>query len=212
MTSRSPTDDIALANAWLALGQAYAPPHSWDPGIADRLAVALGAGRWRTCPTAAALSEQVGAAQRDRGAAALAHARLFVGPFEIRAPAYASLYLDPERRLMGAVSDEAARFYAQAGLVPGEGPRDAPDHLQTELEFIYYLHYQELQTGEARWFALRRAFWFTHLSRWLRPMVKAMRGDPVHHPLYEALAAFTIDTADGEDAALRSRVGVPPER
>ena len=132
-------------------------------------------------------------ARDDLTAARVSHARLFIGPYEVRAPAYASLYLDPARRLMGHTSQQAASFYAEAGLSPGDGPRDAPDHLLYELEFMYFLRFQELETGQSTWPEIRRRFWSQHLSRWLPRMVALIRADGDAHPIHAALAELTDD-------------------
>jgi TorA maturation chaperone TorD len=129
--------------------------------------------------------------------AAVAHARLFLGPFEIQAPPYASLYLGSERRLMGQVSREVANAYAEAGLEPGPGPREAPDHVTCELEFMYFLAFQEATTADPRWADRQRRFWQTHLGRWLPELAKHMAKADAH-AFYNALARLLEAFAEYE--------------
>ena len=129
----------------------------------------------------------LGTAFRDEDAFALAYASLFLGPFEILVPPYASMYLAPEQRLMGNVSLEVEQAYADAGLEPGPGPREAPDHVAIELEFMYYLAYQESTTGEATWLYRQRRYWTSHLGCWL-PKFAELIADAQSHGFYSRLA------------------------
>jgi len=183
--------DPGQAPAWFALAEAYRPPARWTPLLEARLEAAYAPLGGDAAERARALAGRVASVRADRLPAEVAHARLFIGPYEVLAPAYASLYLDPQRRIMGEVSRQVAGFYAEAGLAPGEGPRDAPDNLLSELEFMYFLHFQWAQTGEVRWVALRERFWREHLGRWLPQLVSAMGRVRDGHPVYVALAALT---------------------
>lgn len=73
------------------------------------------------------------------------YARLFVGPYELKAPPYGSVYLDGERRLMGESTLEVIRFYEKAGLAMDQDSKEPPDHISLELEFMYYLTYKEVE-------------------------------------------------------------------
>lgn len=180
---------VARANACKLLAQALEQPASWDRQLAEGFRQqfqALG-------PEVARLAQQVGAEMESAlsglEAVEIAFARLFLGPFELDAPPYASLYLDPERRLMGAASLAAAEAFAEAGLGPGDGPRDAPDHVTRELEFMYYLAFQEAQTGDAIWGQRARRFWSSHLGVWLPEFSERIAAASAH-PFYDALAAL----------------------
>ena len=60
--------------------------------------------------------------------------RLFVGPGPVAAPPYASVYLEPERRLMGEAALFAREAYAALGLVsPWQGSLP-DDHIGLELD------------------------------------------------------------------------------
>ncbi len=210
MSSTSATTETAgrgrregalLANAWLALTEAFAPPGEWPDHLEERLAVAFAPVGGAAAEAASALSGSVAAARRNLDAAAVAHARLFVGPYGAHAPPYESHYRDPRGRLMGEVSQQVAAAYAEAGLVPREGPRDAPDHLLSELEFMYYLRLQEASVAAPPWGERRRRFWGRHLSRWLPRVVASMRADPAPHPVYRDLARLAHEVVALEAAA-----------
>jgi len=105
-------------------------------------------------PAFAALS-QAGAAVAETAAAldvtAVEHARLFTGPGRPALPSYASQYLDVAPgsvpRLNGAAAAYAAATYEAEGVVPADLPRELPDHVTIELEFLFYLCRRE----EAAW-------------------------------------------------------------
>lgn len=191
------------ANAYHALAQAFRAPADWEPTLPSALRrhfALLGSPlRERAAETADAWE----AALRDGERAALDHARLFIGPFEIQAPPYASLYLDPERRLMGRVSQQVAREYAEAGLAPGPPPREAPDHVTVELEFMYFLAFQEATTADRVWAERQRRFWRSHLGRWLPELARRIR-DGNSHPFHAALAQLVACFADWEGDAWSS--------
>ncbi len=65
------------------------------------------------------------------------HAALFVGPFELLAAPYGSVYIEKNRMVMGESSINAARYYQEADLLVDI--KEPPDHIVIELEFMYYL-------------------------------------------------------------------------
>lgn len=138
-------------------------------------------------PAIASLAEAWDEALKDRDALTLAYAKLFLGPFEILASPYASFYLEPDQRLMGQVSNEVANVYADAGLMPGPGPREAPDHAALEWEFVYFLTHQYVTTGEADWLEGRDRFIRSHLARWMPALCMAVSQAAVH-PFYDRWA------------------------
>ena len=120
----------------------------------------------------------------------VAHAKLFVGPFDLLAPPYGSVYLDEERRVMGDSTMDVMNYYAKAGLDPSREVHEPPDHITTELEFMYYLAYQHLTLNDAQYLDLQREFLANHLSQWI-PLFSArvLTGDI--HPFYNQLALLT---------------------
>lgn len=102
------------------------------------------------------------------------YARLFVGPYGLRAPPYGSVYLENGRQVMGASTLRAREIYVETGLDVAETFKDAPDHIAAELEFVYFLIFKAIEAighsdMEAAMFYLakRRAFLQDHLGAWI---------------------------------------------
>ncbi len=69
------------------------------------------------------------------------HAALFLGPFELKAAPYGSVYIENKRTVMAESTVNAARHYQDAGL--SVDIKEPADHIAIELEFMYYLCSQE---------------------------------------------------------------------
>ena len=197
------TETVLRANAYHVLARGFAKPAEWDADMPRAWQGFAAPGS-----TLQALADKAGEAARealgDPQATAVAHARLFLGPLETLAPPYASAYLDPDQRLMGPVSVEAAEAYAEAGLGPGDGPREAPDHVSQELEFMYFLAFQQATTTDAIWSDRQRRFWRGHLGRWLPELAKVIvRSDA--HPFYRALGELLDAFSDSEAGLLSTK-------
>jgi len=183
--------DAPAANLFLLLARAFQPPSEFNEDEPRLLREALA-----TCgPDLAAVgldlaAQWVDALHVDPAPLLRDYARLFLGPFEIKAAPYASFYLDPEQRLMGAVSQEVACRYAEAGLAPAEGPCDAPDHIVSECEFLYFLAHQYLTIEDEIWHQRFDDFLQTHFAQWLPGLADAMLATEDLHPFYRALARF----------------------
>ena len=110
----------------------------------------------------------------------LDHARLFVGPFELAAPPYESVYVDREDRVMTEATETVRAEYRKAGL---DIDIDEPaDHVAAELEFVSLLVAAEIEAlaageSEAAEHYLRRQYEFLseHLGRWVSGMAEHMR-------------------------------------
>jgi DMSO reductase family type II enzyme chaperone len=113
------------------------------------------------------------AALRDAGAGddalAVEYTRLFdVGASGPPCPLYGGLYGGARSRVM----EEAVRFYNHFGLTLAETPRELPDHLSTELEFLHFLAFREaeaLSRGEdaGPWRRAQRDFVARHPGKWV---------------------------------------------
>lgn len=190
--------EITRANLYLVLSRAFSSPLGMGEELPEHLRLLIP-------ELPAALQDEslhlAGAweqALEDREALSLAYARLFLGPFEILAPPYASFYLEPDQQLMGEVSQHVARAYAKAGLGPGQGPREAPDHVALEWEFMYYLTHQYVTTGEEQWREQRRTFRSTHVYQWMPSLAKAI-AIAGEHDFYDALAGFLATLLDARE-------------
>ena len=102
------------------------------------------------------------------------YAQLFVGPFNLMAPPYGSVYLEGERQVMGASTADVQRRYRAAGLDVDAGFKEAPDHIAAELEFMHFLIFKALEAagkGDTdHVIAILRkqqSFLETHLGAWI---------------------------------------------
>lgn len=169
----------------------------YPPGEGTEAALAaLRDGLSVICPQAAAC---LAGATRSGSPAELAvdHARLFVGPFQLLAPPYGSVYLEGKREVMGHTTQDAVRRYRGTGLALADDALDAPDHIAFELEFVYYLLYKQIEElsegNRGRWLdyrAMRRDFLSNHLAAWLPAFAQAV-GTHATTAFYRDLAAAT---------------------
>ena len=125
---------------------------------------------------------------------AVEYARLFVGPYELKAPPYGSVYLDGGRRVMGDSTMEVVRIYEKAGLAMDKKFKELPDHIAVELEFMYYLIYKEVEALEKlekdKALALeetRNHFFNRFLSLWVPSFCQKMK-ESTNNLFYIALA------------------------
>jgi putative dimethyl sulfoxide reductase chaperone len=135
---------------------------------------------------------------------AVAHAKLFVGPFGLQAPPYGSLYLEPRKRLMGDTTVEVLEMYRRAGLGLSSDFQDAPDHIAAELEFMYFLIAKELQALSTRdregafgYLKVQQEFHDKYLRPWIEPFADRIRTASEHEfytLLAESLSTFIAKT------------------
>lgn len=136
------------------------------------------------CPEAVAFSSEMEKAFSEAKEEELKveYARLFVGPYELKAPPYGSIYLDGERKVMGNSTMEVIKLYEEAGLVMDKDFKELPDHIAVELEFMYYLIYKEVEALEKlekdKALALeetRNHFFNRFLSPWIPPFCEKIK-------------------------------------
>ncbi|MEF8825387.1 MAG: molecular chaperone TorD family protein [Halapricum sp.] len=100
------------------------------------------------------------------------YAKLFVGPRELLAPPYGSVYLDGDGQIMTDSTMDVQRRYQQESL---DITLDEPaDHVAAELEFMYFLTHREvtaLGNGEFEtaitYVHKQHDFIQTHLGQWI---------------------------------------------
>jgi len=104
----------------------------------------------QVCPDAAPFSNQMGESilKYSDEELLVEYAKLFVGPYELKAPPYGSIYLDDGRRVMGDSTIEVARMYQESGLIMDENFKELPDHIAVELEFMYFLTHKKVNVLE----------------------------------------------------------------
>jgi len=154
-------------------------------------------------------------ALRDAGAdddeLAIEHTRLFeVGASGPPCALYGGLYGDARMKTM----EEAVRFYNHFGLTLSEDPRELPDHLTTELEFLHFLAFREAQALRAGFDVgpyrrAQRDFIARHPGRWVPLLVRRLaqaKAGRFHTALFDALAGWL----EREHRTLVAEVGPPP--
>jgi DMSO reductase family type II enzyme chaperone len=115
-------------------------------------------------------------------------------------PLHGGLYHGARMKTM----EEAVRFYNHFGLTLSEAPRELPDHLTTELEFLHFLTYREAETLAAGgdpgpWRRAQRDFVSRHPARWvpkLRERLEAEDPMPFFRELVGRLTAFLAGEAE----------------
>jgi TorA maturation chaperone TorD len=143
-------------------------------------------------PAAKRMQESLAAYTEDE--LVVEYARLFVGPFGLKAPPYGSIYLDSDSTVMGPSTMETIRVYEEEGLARVEGFHELPDHIAVELEFMYFLSYRRveaLQKGDAaraEAYRLKQEQFRTHfLGKWVPPFCTHIKNE-TDNGFYSALA------------------------
>jgi len=110
------------------------------------------------------------------------HIKLFVGPEQLLAPPYGSVYLDAQHEIMGPSTLDAARLYQAAGMLKAPSLKEPPDHVRVELDFMHRTIERTLEAVHAEaWdeaeglIEVQIAFLQNHLSRWVTPFAKVLR-------------------------------------
>ncbi len=180
----------------------------------------------RTGELAGALQEALGAldtklldeldwdALRDGGQGddlSVEYTRLFdVGVSGPPCPLYGGLYGGARMKTM----EETVRFYNHFGLTLTDKPRELPDHLTTELEFLHYLAFREaeaLQCGEDAGPFLRaqRDFIDRHPGRWVPKLDERLeQHSPM--PFFRELIRGLVRFLEHTRSSLLERAGSAP--
>lgn len=122
------------------------------------------------------------------------YARLFIGPYELLAPPYGSVYLDEGRSVMTDSTVETVRMYREEGLSMDDDFKELPDHITAQLEFMYYLVFKEVkalekaESGTARQFREKQErFLKRFLGAWA-PRFCGRIKDGTENAFYRSLA------------------------
>lgn len=168
-----------------------------EEGLGENLSEAVG----QCFAPAAALARQLADALHATNQEDLLvdYARLFLGPFEILAHPYGSVYLDGAKVVMGNSTLAVKAFYAEQGLGIEDDFHELPDHIAVELECLYLLQFREDQarssgnvTGIAQAVENRCQFLDQHLGRWIAPFTARMQ-QHAGTDFYRLLAALCAD-------------------
>ena len=121
---------------------------------------------------------------------AIEYTRLFdVGASGPPCPLYGGLYAGARMKTM----EEAIRFYNHFGLTLSDSPREMPDHITTELEFLHFLAFREaeaLERGDdpGPFRRAQRDFAARHPGRWIPKLRERLEAqDPM--PFFRELVA-----------------------
>lgn len=153
----------------------------------------------QVAPELSSLATQMDEAFRHVGAAELLQdfSRLFMGPFEIPAKPYGSVYIDGEKVVMGDSTMNAKANYAIADFDVAEDIKELPDHISVELEFLYLLSFRQAEahakndaSQAIRFQELEKSFLVDHLGRWIEPFCIRIRqhAQTVYYKLLADLA------------------------
>lgn len=125
------------------------------------------------------------------------YSHLFMGPFDIPAKPYGSVYLDGEKVVMGDSTINAREFYAKAEFEIADGFCELPDHITVELEFLYLLSFKQLEALSVQndedyqsYRSLELEFLEVHLGRWVSDFCRNIR-DNTEVEYYRCLADIT---------------------
>jgi len=155
--------------------------------------------------------DALGDAGADDDELAVEHTRLFeVGASGPPCALYGGLYGDARMKTM----EEAVRFYNHFGLTLSEDPRELPDHLTTQLEFLHFLAFREAEALHAGLDAspyrrAQRDFVARHPGHWVPKLVKRLeqaKAGRFHAALFDAIARWL----EREQRTLVAEVGPPP--
>jgi len=132
--------------------------------------------------------------ETDEEALKIDHAALFIGPFEMGASPYGSIYLDQEQQVMGESTFKVKQFYQDAGLQVNQ--KEPPDHIAIELEFMSYLFRLEIEAIQKRdnkeqkkIIRLQETFFQTILYPWVPELCKKIE-DNAKTDFYKYLASI----------------------
>ncbi len=114
------------------------------------------------------------------------YSRLFVGPYQLAAAPYSSVYLDNQKLVMGESTQQVIDFYLAAGLDPSDENKEPPDHISTELEFMYYLLFNSVVKQDEKLLKLSSDFFTKHLNVWVPLFVDKLL-EATDHEFYENL-------------------------
>jgi len=138
----------------------------------------------------------------------IAFSKLFVGPMDLLAAPYASVYLGKERQVKTATTMEVLEFYHKVGLDINNEVREIPDHIRVELEVMYYLCLKgrvaerEGDIEEAsKYVQFQSDMLFKHIVTWIDRFTDDIEKESPHE-LYKHLAKVTRTFIQEEQARM----------
>ncbi len=193
---------VVRANLHFVLARAFGPPQRWPDSFSSLIELATGQ---LSDPFQRAGVGMIAALhETDLEAHLRAHTALFVGPFQVPAPPWASFYLDPEQRIGGPCADPIRDVVAQLGLAPAGGWPEPPDHVAYLFELLYVLAFRSAQ-GEHHPMVTEASVWETFLQPWLPRFLDLLRAAAAERSHFYASVCDLADSfvAARTDAASR---------
>ena len=142
------------------------------------------------------------------------YARLFVGPFELLAPPYGSIYLEGKSQVMGDSTMAVLKQYQEAGL--SVDIKEPPDHIAFELEFVHYISALEAEACEMQehdkqqnFAMVKKEFFENFLAPWVPLFCEKIR-DGATNSFYNNLADCLQKTIEHFASAPQSLSSQPP--
>lgn len=118
------------------------------------------------------------------------YSKLFVGPFKLAAPPYASIYLEDKWEVMSKSSEIIESYYQSAGLTIAPLNSEPSDHISLQLEFMYYLNFKWNETGDSTFLILQKEFLYRILTHWI-PKFNVAIQQGATLKFYQLLGDFT---------------------
>lgn len=123
------------------------------------------------------------------------YSKLFVGPFELLAAPYGSVYLEESGKLMGNSTTNVEELYAQEGIKVEI--KEVPDHIAIELEFMYFLANRKVEAITimdenliALYHQKQQSFLDIHLGSWIEEFTENVEKN-AQTGFYRKLAQLT---------------------
>lgn len=135
------------------------------------------------------------------------YTRAFVGPAELPAPPWESVYASKDRLLFQETTLAVRRCYVEHDCIPAGYPHVADDHISLELDFLAKLAERMMEAAEAqdgaraeRLAQAQGRFLANHLLAWVGDF--AGQVDAGRAPYYACLARLTARFAEHDGAWL----------
>lgn len=146
------------------------------------------------------------------------YAKLFVGPNELIAPPYGSIYLDKERKVMGDSTIKTMELYREAGLAINDDFKELPDHIAVELEFMYYLVFKETEALEKsdidtahKFIKMQQEFLNSFLGLWINNFCEKIKNgtdNEFYIALAECVSAFIMNSVIPDEIMSEKAQGI----
>lgn len=121
------------------------------------------------------------------------YSKLFLGPFEVIAHPYASIYLEGYT-LNGEITQNILHFYNNCGLLFDEETKDLPDNIVVIFQFLHYLLESEINGNEnfpdINWVQKREEFTDLYVNSWVPKFTKQIY-EGTTNEFYKNLTKFT---------------------